>query len=422
MLEQTNLNHPSWFWQIGGPHFSNEDWGDAYQKCISDFGLRTSDFKWKSISPSVNKEIPLSENSMVVFINKLLFEQQFDQKHYQLSPSKKLFYQLKPFIPRFLQIALRKIYRTSQEKEGLLKWPIEDRYVRLQYELIAHLMKEKGLSKIPYISFWPGGKDFAFVLTHDVETKEGFNNIPKLVELEKQYGFHSIFNIVPERYPIDKSYLDSLRADGFEIGIHGLKHDGKLFFSRKIFSKRAQKINAYLKEYNAKGFRSPVTHRNPEWMQELEIEYDMSFFDTDPYETMPGGTMSIWPFFMGRFVELPYTLVQDHTLLVILGEVTPRLWLKKVDFIEKYRGMALVIVHPDYMIEKEYLKVYEQFLKEMSKRNNYWHALPGKVARWWRERSERKLVQENGELRIVPPLEHGTIKKIVLVGEELIVE
>jgi len=422
MLEQTNLNHPNWFWQIGDPHLSNEDWEKAYQKTISDFGFWTSDFKWKSTNPSVNKGITLSENSMVVFINGVLFEQQFDSDHLQLGHYKKLFYNLKPFIPRFLQIALRKIYRTSQEKEGLLKWPIEDRYVRFQYELIRHLMKEKGLSKIPSISFWPGGKDFAFVLTHDVETKEGFNNIPKLVELEKQYGFHSIFNIVPERYPIDKNYLDILRADGFEIGIHGLKHDGKLFFSRKIFSKRAQKINAYLKEYNAKGFRSPLTHRNPEWMQELEIEYDMSFFDTDPYEVIPGGTMSIWPFFMGHFVELPYTLVQDHTLLVILKEKTPRLWLEKVAFIERYKGMALVIVHPDYMVKDEYFKVYEEFLREISKRNNYWHALPGEVARWWRERAFRKLVAKNGKWEILPYLEGSKVKEIRLNGKKLILK
>jgi len=129
---------------------------------------------------------------------------------------------------------------------------------------------------------------------------------------------------------------------------------------------------------------------------------------------MPGGTMSIWPFFMGHFVELPYTLVQDHTLLVILKETTPRLWLEKVNFIEKYKGMALIIVHPDYMRRKEHLKVYEQFLEEMSKKNNYWHALPGEVARWWGARAESKLVNKNGKLQIAPPLQGGTIGRIAL--------
>ena len=114
--------------------------------------------------------------------------------------------------------------------------------------------------------------------------------------------------------------------------------------------RRAKRINAHLKELDAVGFRSPLTMRNPEWMQALEIEYDLSFFDTDPYEPMPGGTMSIWPFILGHFVELPYTLMQDYTLTAVLGETTPRLWLQKVDFIERYHGMALVNTHPDYLL------------------------------------------------------------------------
>jgi hypothetical protein len=42
-------------------------------------------------------------------------------------------------------------------------------------------------------------------------------------------------------------------------------------------------------------------------------------------ESIAGGTLSIWFFFMGHFVELPYTLVQDHTLMATLGETTLRL-------------------------------------------------------------------------------------------------
>ena len=139
-------------------------------------------------------------------------------------------------------------------------------------------------------------------------------------------------------------------------------------------------------------------------MQDLDIEYDASFFDTDPFETMPGGTMSIWPFFCGRFVELPYTLEQDHTLLVVLVQRTPRVWLDKVDFIARWGGMALLNVHPDYMRDPAHLGVYEEFLQQMAetmtrKRHrgteesaldapSCWHALPRDVARWWRTRAE----------------------------------
>ena len=205
-----------------------------------------------------------------------------------------------------------------------------------------------------------------------------------------------------------------MRKDGFEIGIHGLKHDGKLFFSRKTFSKRVKEINEYSKIYNAKGFRSPLTHRNPEWVQELECEYDMPFFDTDRYETMPGGTMSIWPFFMGHFVELPYTLVQDHTLFVILREKTPRIWVEKADFIEKYRGMVLVNVHPDYLRGAKYLALYEAFLQAMKERGGYWHALPRDVARWWRRRAAAAIEEKDGKwiARDLPEATVGRIQRV----------
>ena len=50
--------------------------------------------------------------------------------------------------------------------------------------------------------------------------------------------------------------------------------------------------------------------------------------------------MSIWPFVLGRFIELPYTLAQDFTLIDVMGERSPRLWLEKVAYIERWGGMA----------------------------------------------------------------------------------
>src|SRR5216684_7624082 len=142
-----------------------------------------------------------------------------------------------------------------------------------------------------------------------------------------------------ERYRVDRGLMEDLRARGFEIGVHGLKHDGRDFESLDQFMRRATRMNEFIDDFAAAGFRSPLTHRNPEWMQALGIEYDGSFFDTDPYEPMAGGTMSIWPFQMGHFVELPYTLAQDYTVTDVLGETTPRMWLEKVEFVQAHHGM-----------------------------------------------------------------------------------
>jgi len=107
-----------------------------------------------------------------------------------------------------------------------------------------------------------------------------------------------------------------------------IKHNGRLFDSKTAFMQKASRINKYLKDWNATGFRAELTHRQPEWMQSLEIEYDLSFLITIPLSPSPVGPWHL-AFFIGHFVELPYTLVQDYTLISVLGETTPRYgWTK----------------------------------------------------------------------------------------------
>jgi len=315
----------------------------------------------------------------------ILGEGQFGPEHFRLSRARWLYYQLRPFIPRRATALARRAGQHASAESFPLGWPIEDRFVRFLYA--AHERSGATTSR----PFWPAGAPFAFVLTHDVERADGQAFVDNVARLDEQYGFRSSFNFVPDDYAVDQGLARDLQARGFEVGIHGLKHDGKLFDSRKGFEQAARRIALHARALGAVGFRSPATHRNPRWMQDLDVEYDSSFFDTDPYEVMPGGTMSIWPFFCGHFVELPYTLAQDHTLVTVLGEETPRLWLEKLEFIAHWGGMALVNVHPDYLRSAVHWRVYEQFLQHMHslrQRSAYWHALPCEVARWWRTRAD----------------------------------
>jgi hypothetical protein len=315
-----------------------------------------------------------------------LGEGQFGPDHWRLSPARRLYYLLKPMLPRPVTRLLRRASQGGAMSSFSLDWPAEVRYAAFQRDVIGHLLAARGEPSFPFIHFWPWGHRFAFVLTHDVETAAGQANVRATAELDASFGFRSSFNFVAEDYELDATLLAELRANGFEVGLHGVKHDGKLFRSRAQFDRRAQQINRYLKDLDAVGFRSPLTMRHPEWMQALDIEYDLSFFDTDPFEPIPGGTMSLWPYLLGRFVELPYTLVQDYTLASILKETTTRLWLEKVDVIERWAGLALLNTHPDYLRDPATRRTYGDFLKAMIRRSGYWHALPREVARWWRAR------------------------------------
>lgn len=360
-------NTPEKFW-FCDPAISNQYWQEAIQKSIHFLGL--------------TGYIEIDELSALT-----LGEGRFGSSHWTLSLPKRVYYFLKPMLPRILTRSLRQYYSNFSNGEQRPNWPIDSRYILFQREVMRQLLLKSGNTAISYRRFWPDKRRYAFVLTHDVETVEGQAFVRRVADMEENLGFRSSFNFVLARYPLDLKLLQELRERGFEVGCHGLKHDGKLFSTKQEFTKRVARINTCIKEYGMVGFRAPLTHRNPEWMQALEIEYDLSFFDTDPFEPIPGGVMSIWPFFIGRFVELPYTLAQDYTLTAVLGEISPRVWLEKVNFIEKYGGMALLNSHPDYLKTKSTWDVYYDFLVRMKQRNGFWHALPREVADWWRMRS-----------------------------------
>lgn len=334
---------------------------------------------------AISNAVPLLECATGVgniegLLQATLGEGQFGPNHWSLGRITRLYYLLKPILPRRFTQLLRQLHSRARKDTFPLGWPIEDRYVRFQWEIMRQLLDLTGANTLNFIHFWPDRRRFALVLTHDIETAAGQSFVREIVALEEHYGFRSSFNFVPERYPLDEDLMLELRERGFEVGVHGLKHDGKLFNSQQEFIRHATHINRYLKSFGAVGFRSPLMHRHPEWMQILEIEYDLSFFDTDPFEPIPGGTMSIWPFMIGHFVELPYTLVQDYTLTAVLGERTARLWLQKLEHIAQYYGMALLNTHPDYLKDAAVRSVYVEFLDAVSKRADYWHALPNEVA------------------------------------------
>ena len=297
----------------------------------------------------------------------------------------KLFYFIKPLIPRRVQLFLRRKYVKSVSKKYKDVWPIFP-----------------GSEKKPdNWNGWPEGKKFALVLTHDVEHQKGYDRVLDLMNIEKELGFISSFNFVPERdYLVNVNLLKTLDENGFEIGVHGLYHDGKLFSSEKEFLKRAVKINHYLKEWKSVGFRAPAMHHNLDLIGELDISYDLSTFDTDPFEPQPDGVNTIFPFMVNNkrhknkgYIEMPYTLQQDSLLFLILKEKNIRIWQNKLDWIVKNEGMVLINVHPDYISFSNNFKdvnlypveYYKSFLRYISEKyhNQFWNVIPKKLALFW---------------------------------------
>lgn len=295
-----------------------------------------------------------------------------------------LYYRCKPFIPEALRLAVRRVHARHVIKRCADSWPIS----------------ESAGSKPQGWTGWPHDKRFAFVLTHDVESETGLNRVREIAELEMQFGFRSSFNFIPEGpYRVSPELLGWLQDNGFEIGVHDLHHDGRLYGSRTAFAEKANRINSYLKKWNADGFRSGFMFNKLDWLHDLNIEYDASTFDTDPFEPQPEGVDTIFPFWVGNgngkgYVELPYTLPQDSTIFRLLQEPSIRIWTQKLAWIADQGGMALLDVHPDYgsfragngaMTHPE--SAYAEFLQhvDVNYAGQYWHALPKEVAKFYRQ-------------------------------------
>jgi len=267
--------------------------------------------------------------------------------------TRRLYYSLKPYLPWRLRMAVRGLFARRKRRLYQDTWPIDPASAR------------------PPAGWpgWPDGKKFAFVITHDVEGPEGLAKCRQLMQLEQGLGFHSSFNFIPEGgYAVPRELRAELAQNGFEVGLHDLHHDGKLYQTRQIFSENARRINRYVREWGATGFRSGFMLHRIDWLHDLDIRYDASTFDTDPFEPQPDGVRTIFPFWVpgperpeagGRtpgspppargYVELPYTLPQDSTLFFVLREPTPEIWLRKLDWVIRQGGMALINVHPDYL-------------------------------------------------------------------------
>ena len=294
----------------------------------------------------------------------------------------KVYYLLKPVLPWRFRVLLRRWRAQRRRRLFAGVWPIDS-----------------GAAAVPRSwPGWPDRKQFGLVLTHDVEGKKGYDRVPRLAELTQKYGFRASFNFIPRHaYQVTPAMLQMLERAGFEVGVHGLKHDGKLYQSPKKFAARAAQIREVMHQWRAVGFRSPLMQHRLGWIHKLGCEYDCSTFDVDPFEPETDGMGTIFPFWVQApgnkgFVELPYTLIQDFNLFKILGESNIEIWKKKLDWVAEHGGMALLNTHPDYMCmngsqgRDEYpVARYEEFLRYV--RDKYgeqcWHALPREVSRYY---------------------------------------
>lgn len=319
----------------------------------------------------------------------------------------RLYYSVRPLLPGALRRMLQRFYLRDWRSLPFPSWPVDFTADLLIEKLLVVSMKAQKIERVPFVWFWPDGAPAAAMMTHDVETALGRDFIGDVMDVDESFGVKSSFQLVPEeRYEVPLSLLDQIRSRGCEIAVHGLNHNGNLFADQNLFARDAKRINEYVRRFGAKGFRSPCMYRNADWLEALEISYDMSFPNVAHLEPQRGGGCTVFPYFIGDILELPLTTVQDYGLFHILGEYSIDLWKQQIGMILARHGLVSFITHPDYLLEDKSIAVYRSLLAYVSglvRETRLWLALPNDIHRWWRQRQELQVVLREAHWSVEGP-------------------
>jgi hypothetical protein len=318
-----------------------------------------------------------------------------------------IYYLLRPLLPIAVRKYAQQCFLRGWDKTVFPRWPVDHTVDSIMERLLWLALKARGEKAVPFIWFWPEGHSSCVIMTHDVETASGRNFCSELMDMDEAYGIKASFQVVPEkRYAVSTEFLAVIRDRGFEINVHGLCHDGRLFQKRSTFERRVERINQYGHEFGALGFRSPVLYRNQDWFDALEFEYDMSVPNVGHLDPQRGGCCTVMPYFIGNILELPLTTIQDYSLFHILNQYSITLWKQQVELILRKHGLISFIVHPDYIISEKARYIYQcllEYLSSIRSKRNVWFALPKEVDEWWRNRSKMQLIQTNGKWQVTGP-------------------
>ncbi len=337
---------------------------------------------------------------------------------------RKTYYSVREILPISVRRYFQQYYLKDWKKLAFPHWPVDSTVDNIHTKLLEISMSANGIKKVPFIWFWPNGAAACAIMTHDVEAPPGRDFCGALMDMDDSQGIKSSFQVVPEvRYAVNEEFLQGFRDRGFEINVHDLNHDGKLFQEREEFLRRAVKINQYAKVFGSRGFRAGAMYRNQEWFDAFEFSYDMSVPNIAHLEPQRGGCCTVMPYFIGELVELPLTMIQDYSLFHILREFSIELWRKQAELILQRNGLLTFITHPDYLIESRARQVYKEllaFIAELRDRRNVWVPIPGDVERWWRNRSKMRLVPDGNSWRIEGPgREQARIAYATIQGNQL---
>lgn len=296
-------------------------------------------------------------------------------------------------VPRVVRTALRDLMarRRADALEAFPAWPVEPsaEIVRRIY-LHARRVLDPDLEPAP---FWPEGRRFALVLTHDVDSAEGLALAPELAQEEHDRGLSSCWFLVGRDYELAEGPLERLRETGGELALHDAHHDNRgAFLAPEVIARRLDSVRDQVERLGMRGFRSPSMLVSEPLYDALEkrFEWDSSVADT-ALLPVRGGCGTVFPSERGRLTVLPLTVPPDGQLVGrgMSPEEILAAWIAKAEWVRSTGGVAMLLTHPErgFTADSDMRAAHRSFLDWAAAQTDAWRVLPTQLADRWRDRT-----------------------------------
>jgi len=284
---------------------------------------------------------------------------------------------------------------------------------------------------------YPEGKQFAIVLTHDVDllypskirsiissskhlvrgelaeslkylnwSRKGvgaspYFNFDKIIKLEEEFNARStFFFLMSEKDFTGSGYshediegaILEVKKKGWEVGLHGSYQASE---SLPLMVKEKKELEEILGE-SVKGYRNhylrikvPLTWRH---LEEAGFHYDSTLGYAEHYGFRNGMAYPFHPYDLEAereigIYELPLALM-DCTLYQYMGlspSEAKEAIVEMISRVENVRGALIVLWHNDVLADpgmEEWARLYRFILQE-GKRKNAWMCSAGELVEWW---------------------------------------
>ena len=191
-----------------------------------------------------------------------------------------------------------------------------------------------------------------------------------------------------------------LVAEGGEVYLHDLRHDGKLPYM-PAGAIRSALTGVFDRSPWARplmrGFRAGQLLMSPTLRSVVGelFDYDMTVPDTErggPYG-YAAGSGTVYPYTIGRSTEIPLTLAQDIYVRHVYGfaaSAVLRTWLEKLRYIAEVGGVAVLNTHPVWVNPKrpDMWQAYNAFLASVAANERFWVTTPARMTDWLRDQAD----------------------------------